>query len=315
MELKIPILAGSNFDLTLFDFSFKDLKILDVQSKEYENYIESLAPEHKGHNLDFNADITKHISPEIEKRYAVVKVNPLKNYSYQDIENVWKILLIIFPSDLQILHIVHYRDEAGFFQSSYMTSYEKRMDGEYPGDLLTSADEDVKEINEYLKLVFDRLNNPDNYIGLCIENYLTSFNASHYHCQYLTLCMALESTIHGNEEVSYKLRRNIALLCGKDVHNCEIIHNNIKKLYKLRSTIIHGDGFEHKKVHEYRAPIRAIVSPTIIELLIHNIEKNLSLNDKLTSLGYGDREKISNQWKHFKLNISIMVETNWRRLE
>lgn len=314
MEIKIPILTGSNFDLTKFDFSFKDLKILDIQSKEFESYIESLAKEHKDHNLSFVHGLTKHIKPEIEKKYAVVKMTPTKDFKYEEIENVWKILLIIYPSDLQIENIIHYHNEEGFFQSSYMTSFERRTTGEYPGDLLFLASDDITEVNEFIKLVFDRLS-IQNYIGFSIENYIASYAASHFHYQYLSLCISLETIIDGHNELAYRIRRNISVLCGQDAFNCDIIFKNVNKLYSLRSSIVHGSKFDYELLHKYIIPLKAIVSRTIIELLIHNIPTNIKLNEIITTLGYGDRAKISAGWKHFKLNISTIVESNWKAIE
>jgi hypothetical protein len=194
-----------------------------------------------------------------------------------------------------------------------MLSWNKTVTGEYPGEPLIAVNEDVKEINEFAKLYFDRLN-LENYIGIAIENYLTSFNSSHLHYQYLTLCIALESIIHGDNEVTYRLRRTIAVLCGKDVFNCNIIFENLNKLYKLRSKIIHGEEYNIEKVQEYMQPLKAIVSRAIIELLIHNIPTNKELNENVTRLAFGDRYKITDSWKSYKLNISTIVDSNWKRL-
>lgn len=312
-EIRIPILSGSYFNLTLFNFSFKDISIYDIQSEEFEKYIESLQPDIKDHNLNLIKHIREQIHFDYDKKYAIIKNNPRQNYNYQDILNVWRLLLIIYPSDLQIEHIIHYYDENGFIETSSMSSWDKRISGEYPGELLIALEEDVAEVNEFSKLCFDRLN-LENYIGIAIENYLTSFNASHFHYQYLTLCIALESIIHGDNELTYRLRRTVAVLCGKDVFNCNIIYENLNKLYKLRSKIIHGEEYSIDKVREYMQPLKAIVSRAIIELLIHNIPTNKELNENITRLAFGDRAKITESWKSYKLNISTIVHSNWKQL-
>ncbi len=315
MEINIPVLTGTYFDLSKFDFSFKGLKIFDIQNPEFKDYILSLSKEsiYKDQVFNFFNDLIKSIRYDHDKKFAIVKINPNENFNYKEIENVWKILLIIFPSDIQISNIIHYyetKDVGG----SYMTAFEKRETGEYPGNLLLSDDKDVAEINEFIVKAFDKLNQHKSYIGLVIENYLISFHASHSHYKYLNLCMALESTVHGSEEVSYKLRRNIAVLCGSDYYNCELIHDNIKKIYALRSKIIHGEEIDFEKVEQYTPAITALVSRSIIELLTHNISSREELNKILTGLGYGDREKISTDWKHYKLNISTVVESNWKKM-
>jgi len=312
-EISIPILTGSYFNLTQFDFSFKDITIFDIQSEDFENYIESLQPNIKAQNFSLIRNIHKQINFDHDKKYAIVKNNPRENFNYQDILNVYHLLLIIFPSDLQIEHIIHYIVEKDFIQLSSLSSWDKRMTGESPGELLFASEEDVAEINEFASLYFDRLNLV-NYIGIAIENYITSFTASHYHYQYLTLFIALESTISGNQELTYRLRRTVAILCGKDGFNCDLIFENLNKLYSLRSKIIHGEEYSIAKVQEYLPALKSIVSRAIIELLIHNITTNKELNAITTRLAFGDRAKITEGWKSYKLNIFTIVDSNWKQL-
>jgi len=311
MDIIIPIICNSNFDLSKFDFSFKGIKILDVKSDLFEDYIKKLQPDFQKANMVFVHDIRTQIQTENEfdKRFAIVKDNPTENFNYSEIQNVWKLLLILFPSDLQIEHEIYYRHEDNFIQRSHMTTWNRHYTGEYPGENLIANDDNIDEVNEYIKLVFERLNN-NNYIGIAIENYITSYSASHLHYQYLTLCIALESIINGSQELTYRLKRTIAIICGEDSQNCNIIYSNLNKLYSLRSKIIHGEEYEHNKVSEYIKPLKAIVSRTIIELLIHNIAKNLDLNNKITEIGFGDRLKISDTWKNYKLNEFTIVEIN-----
>jgi hypothetical protein len=313
IERKIPILTGSYFDLTKFDFSFKDISIYDVESKEFKKYLEKLNPELK--NYDVSAIHNREeVHYDFEKQYAIVKNNPHKSYNNQDLINVWILLLIIYPSDLQIGHILYLDEVDNFFEISLVTVYKRKIHGDYPGELLIAIDNDIPIVNEFSKLYFDRLN-LSNYIGIAIENYLSSFSSSHYHYAYLTLCIALESIIAGNQELTYRLRRTVAILCGKDTFNCENIYKNLSKLYGLRSKIIHGEYYKIEKVKEYLKPLRAIVSRTIIELLIHNIPTNIELNDFINKLGYGDRTKITDTWIAYDFNINTIVDTNWKSLK
>lgn len=314
MRIIIPVLANSYFELNKFDFSFKDITIYDISSEEFENYIEKQQPDFKAQNLSFFNSIIESIHSEYDKKYVIVKNNPKENFKYSEIYNVWKILLIIFPSDLQIEYEVAFEYEDDFFQRSYMSTNEKRYTGDYPGDLLISDDEDVPEINEFISTYYENIND-DNYIGLAIESYLNSYTASHYHFQYLTLCMSLESIIYGDQELTYRLRRSIGLICGEKPYNCHRIYNNINKLYKIRSKIIHGEKFDVNKIIEYLESLRAIVSRVIIELIVHNVTKKEDLNNRITELGFGDREKISDNWKPYKLNISTFVASNWKELK
>src|SRR5690606_34645467 len=114
----------------------------------------------------------------------------------------------------------------------------------------------------FISIHFERLKG-DNFITLAIESYLTSYSASHFHFQYLTLCMALESVVDGSQELTYRLKRSIGLLCGDKIDSCKRIYNNINKLYKVRSKIIHGEKYDAPKILKYLSPLKSIVSRTI----------------------------------------------------
>jgi hypothetical protein len=314
MKITIPILCNTDFDLSKFDFSFKELQIIDLASEAFETYIRGLQPEFFEQNMMFPREIIKTIHSDFDKKYAVVKTNPKENFNYEDVINVWKLLLIIFPSDLQIEYEITYTYDDNFFQRAYMSKDIRRYTGEYPGNLLISLDENIAEINEFAKTVFDRLK-LNNYIGIAIENYITSYSASHEHYTYLTLCIALESTISGNQELLYRIRRTVSVLCGKDTYNCNNIYDNLNKIYSLRSKIIHGEDYKYEKMINYLTPLRAIVSRTIIELLVHNLPTTKELDKKITEIGFGNRNLISENWKHYTLNVMTIVESNWKKIE
>ena len=309
-RFEIIIVSKCFYDLSKYDFSFKDITIYDIESEEFENYITRLNPKIKGANMSFINELKSEIHNKFEKKYAIVKNDPTKNYSYNDLHKVYVVLLIIFPSDFQIENIIHFINENGFIQRSSMSILEKRYTGEYPGKLIISRDSYIYEINEFSRLVFDRIL-PNTYIGLAIENYITSFNASHIQFQYITLCTALECTINGSNELNYRLKRTIAVLCAEENGEGVFIYNNLNKLYSLRSKIVHGEEYKVEKVEEYLKHLISMVSRTIIELLIHNIETNLKLNEITTRYGYGERHKLSENWKHFELNPLTIIETNW----
>ena len=108
MEITIPVLSNTSYDLSKFDFSFKDIKIVDINSDEFEAYIEAQQPNIKEANMSFPKSIIENAYGEYDKKYAIIKNNPKENFKYTDILNVWKILLIIFPSDLQIEYDIVY---------------------------------------------------------------------------------------------------------------------------------------------------------------------------------------------------------------
>ncbi len=320
-KFEMPIIGGIYSDLTKLDFSFIDIRLIEVHSSSLDDYITEIEPEISHLNLGFVDDIReKDYRDNPNKKYAIVKNNIKEDFDQEDIYNVYRLLLIVYPSDLQIEYIIEFYESDGLMQTSSMSLFDKNWSGHYESDLLMifavedANYDDYNEFNKFSKLYFSRLKN-EGYLGLVIENYIASFSASRLHYKYLNLCMALESMISGPQELSYRLRRTVAILCGKSAWYCKHIFNNMNDFYTLRSKIIHGEEYSYDKLIKYLPKLRALVSRVIIELLIHNIETNVELNDIVTKIGFGERKKISKDWQHFDLNITTWVETNVRSID
>lgn len=299
MEITIPIITNTIFDLSKIDFSFKDISIYNIKSEEFENYIEEQQKDFKKPNLVFYDDIKDRIFGKYDEKYAIVKNNPKDNFSYPDIIKAFYLLLIIYPSDLQIEYEITYLYENNFFQRSNRREYRRRHFSTYPGNIFKIENISLECINDYVKIVFDKIQFK-NYIGIALQNFITSFEASHWHFQFLTLMIALESIVHGNQELTYRLKRNVSILCGIDKEDCSNIFKQLTDMYSVRSKIVHGGDYDTEVVYNHIIPLQKIVASTIKELLLHNIEKNEELNIILTEIGYGDRSKISKNWKIFK---------------
>lgn len=299
MNFEIPVLKNSAYDLSKFDFSSASIRILNIQSDEFKDYIRALNPGFEGGNFAFFNSIIKEIHYPIDSRYVVVKSN-YKEFSKEEIYNVHLLLLILFPSGLQVESIVHFIDEENFVQRSYISSLETSYCAEE--NYLNFDDDFLDEANEFINLSFSRINFK-NYVGLSIENYINSFNVSHLHFSYIALCMSLENLINGSQELSYRLKRTTAILCGKTSEHSNIIFKNLGKIYNLRSKIVHGENYTPQEIGTKIEYLQYLVSRVLIELLIHNITTNKELDNLTTSLGFGDRQKLSAEWKLFKINV------------
>ena len=299
MNFEIPVLKNSTYNLSKFDFSEFSIRILNIQSDEFKEYIKNLNPGFEKGNFSFFDLITENIHNELDSRFAIIKDN-YKQFSKQEIYNVYTILLILFPSGLQLENIVHFVEEENFVQRSSMSSLETKYTT--IDNYLYFDDEFLEEANEFINLVFQRINF-NNYIGLSIENYLNSFNVSHLHFSYITLCMSLENLISGNQELSYRLKRTMSILCGNTEENSSLIFKNLGKIYNLRSKIVHGEIYKAQDIYTKIEYLQSLVSRTLIELLIHNISTNKDLDILITSLGFGQRNRLSENWKLYKINI------------
>lgn len=299
MNFEIPILKNSFYNLSKFDFSAFSIRILNIESDEFREHIKNLNPEFEGGNFAFFNSIIDKVKTDKIDRYAIIK-NNWKDFSKQEIYNVHILLLIIFPCGLQIDNIVHFMEENNFVQRAYMTNLENKYI--HTDDYLSFDDDFLEEANEFINLVFNRINY-NNYIGLSIENYLNSFNVSHLHFAYIALCMCLENLIVGSQELSYRLKRTASILCGSSENHSSTIFKNLNKIYQLRSKIVHGEVYTAEEIYIKIEYLKSFVSRLIIELLLHNIPTTKQLDPIITKLGFGQRDKITDSWQLYKINI------------
>jgi hypothetical protein len=78
---------------------------------------------------------------------------------------------------------------------------------------------------------------------------------------------------------------------------------------------VHGGHYQISKVIEYLPFLKAVVSRTIIELLVHEITTPAELDKKITKLGFGDRAKLSKNWVEHNFNIIALSEANYAGLK
>jgi Apea-like HEPN len=309
-DIEIPILSGSYFDLELIDFSFKDISIINIQSDAFKDYLGKYStPDNDGYSYAGLQSILDDIHGIHDKKYAVVPNNPIGEFDGEDIYNVWRILLIIHPSDLQIEYELIYRVSDGFLHTSGYAGHNRRYTGDYPGKPLFNQAAYTPEVNDFIKRVFPLLKRTD-YLGLCIYHYLTSFTASHDHYQYTSLFTALDCLISNGTELQYRLKRGIAILCGKDAFTSNLIYDKVHELAQLRNDIVHGNRYLNVNVQNYLPNLKSLVSRVIIELLIHHITQE-DLNDAFKKLGFGQRAEISKNWKEYNLNAMAQIESVW----
>lgn len=312
--MKIPILAGASNDISKFDFTPYQIKILDIESNEFKNYITKLNPDAIDYNLRFVNEIIEDNKHKSTKNFAIVHFDSTDAFQLSRIYDVWKFLLILFPSDLNVLYELHVNTEDEYYQISSYITYEERSTGEYPGEPLFFMDSFLPDINKFILDYFCNLSD-NGYLRLATESYTTSYYSSHTQHQYLQLMMSLESILDGSIELSFRLRRSIAVLLGDDIDSCRVIFDNLNKLYELRSKIIHGENFNYEAINTYLPCLKAIVSKVIMELLIHNVPTRKDLNSIINELGYGSKSKISNNWCEYNFNPIIDIEAKLKKLE
>ena len=175
-----------------------------------------------------------------------------------------------------------------------------------------SHDKNLKEINRYIKKVFLDFYKFE-YVRLAILHFITSFYASHAHFQYINLCMALETLVEGDVELSYRMKRGVAILVGDNEYSCQIIFKNSTHIYSLRSAIVHGENYDNNKLKEYLPYLKKLVARTILELLLHKLNRG-NLNEFLTKAGFGQRHLLSQKYKPFELSLIIQTDVTIKSL-
>lgn len=308
-EFVIPIFTGIHLDIRQFDFSFKDISIFDFRSKEFKNYLNGLQAELGDEVRRFMRGSHKKIHFPFQVEYAIVKNNPHSDYNYQDFHAIIDFLLIICPSDIHLFFELGFDVDNGRFRLEVATYWDKVGSLRYQNFNDSPIENLPKfnkyEVEEFAKLYFKAIKH--SYINVAVGSYVSYFRASHLHFRYLSLFMALESTVDGANELSYRLKRNVAILCGDNKLDCFQIYKFLTTTYSLRSKVTHGEKPDFDKIEKYTKPLEAIVSRSIIELIVHNISTCKEFNEITTGLGFGQRNEISKGWSLYTLNEETLV--------
>jgi hypothetical protein len=126
-----------------------------------------------------------------------------------------------------------------------------------------------------------------DFLQFAFENFELSYEIQNKNLQFLTLMNGMEALFNkgGGGEILYKLSRNVAVLLGGDYENSELIETRMKKLYGIRSNIVHK-GKEEISENEL-SDLRKYLRQSIIRFNKLNQDKNF-IFDLLSRRGFGD---------------------------
>jgi hypothetical protein len=296
IDFRILILTNSNSDLT--KLKFKDFKIINIISLEF---IE-LCKKSFTREDEFLNKINDEYKNDAVERYALIHKEQTLKFGVKKLYSIHNFLILMFPSTLSIEYILDYQ----IVQSDirYLSSYHIDRKNYDKDEFLTFDDSNIDNINKYIERYYETYLNV-NYVKFSIQHYLNAFDSNYVHFSFVAFCISLESITNGTSELLYRIARNIAIICGKDIKTSNIVFKNIKKIYTLRSKIVHGSDFSDEIVFDYMTYLQSICSKTLIELISHNVNNIDDLNNKITELGFGDRNKISENWNEIKINEKI----------
>jgi len=130
--------------------------------------------------------------------------------------------------------------------------------------------------NEYLKLAIEQFNN--SYVAVSLES------------AFLNLMISLEALYtKSNQELSFRLARNCAILLGTNYENSQMIFRDIKELYNKRNKLIHGKSKQREVAQEDVHKCNNYVRSSI-KKFIGLKEGHDELLNKLDTLGFGQFE-------------------------
>jgi hypothetical protein len=184
-------------------------------------------------------------------------------------------------SPFWIVYSIDYYDEinvrlAGGGASSY----------KYP-DIFHLSDSEMNDAQKFLDNT--RLPLTYDYLRLAHENFEESYNVLNPSLSFLSLMVASEVLFNpGSGEISYRISRNFAVLLGTTLEEANQIQKKIKKLYNIRSKLVHA-GHNVSPIageEDYTLTLRHYVRESIKRIISMDISKE-DLLEYLNSKGFG----------------------------
>lgn len=311
-NLYVAIVAGSFADLSKLDLSAMGIKCYNLKKPAklkalsaklkpvvedvYALYKIVLKDAERAHDKAeyLHALLPADLSELVEKGVYFDFVNRLK---------------VLFPSDFQVHSVAEFYLDGSEIEwhgsGIYVTHYYPERYESYL--YFQNKPEQVLAINGYINRYGDRVKAAP-FISLAIDAYLNSFGEIPLHMSFLSLCIALESFVSGKNELIYRIRRTVSLICADSEYSARIIFKNIGKIYELRSAIVHGEKYNYALIREYLPYLRALISRTIVQLLYSEVCKPDDLQEQLNFAGFTDRKAIF-QADTISLNVRSYADT------
>src|SRR5690606_15947346 len=171
--------------------------------------------------------------------------------------------------------------------------------------------EHIQETNSFLAFYKENYKKRD-YIRNAIRYYLDSFSVNSIEMSFICLCICLETIVPGNEQLAYRFRRNLAVLCAESYERGKKIYKNANLLYNYRSRLVHSgmNSKDFDKFELFFEYAQILASRMIIEMLIHDVPTIKDLDEKLTEFGFGHGNAISERYTKFQGNISTWLKVS-----
>jgi len=152
----------------------------------------------------------------------------------------------------------------------------------------TLKDDEVPELQKFIDTIRLRLPFEKEFLQLANEAYQISTNISKMDLAFLLSMIGLEALFNpGGQELRYRISRSVAVLLGKDANEAEVIQNEMKRLYDVRSEIVHT-GKGASVTEDDLSKLRRHLRESIKEIYKTDLGKD-DLLKVLNSCGFGER--------------------------
>lgn len=297
MSFVIPVFYGSHSDLTKIDLSFINYKIYLYRGRKFKDALRSFFDPQ-----DFERSYRTAIieSPDVntmEGKFYAILPNDLNGKIEPDYIFYFQALLFsVFRSDLSIVKEIHLIELGEKFQCC-QTTHIPFLNKSSEDNFLRLKRGDYIFIRKFISKYFIS-SHKIGYLNYIISVYANSIYERNPVYQFISLMICLEVIVTGKEQLTYRLKRNVSILCGSNMENCAIIFKNVGLLYDLRSEIVHGN-IKPSYVHfnEYYEYLKTLVGRMAIELIVHSIPTLDELNEKLNTLGFSQTALLSKGYR------------------
>ncbi len=307
--------GGTISDLSNIDFSPWGIKCYALNSEEFKEYLIEISIEKNKYNFDriyksskssFHDENSLHIDSGQMCILAPQSLEMLpKENDYHEAINA---LLLIYPSELYIRNIfcaqVFDKKQIRIDSWNHLPPSNLWIENGPYGNHLCYPPDQFTEANNFLRLFKANISKLP-YVQNALRYYISSFKINHPEMSFVCLCICLETIVPSPEQLSYRFKRNLAVLCGDNISHGKNIYSNANKLYSLRSNLVHSgmNSKDYKKFSKYLEYTQILSSRMIIEMLLHNVPSIRDLDSKINELGIGQGKSISSNYTKFKGNI------------
>jgi len=147
------------------------------------------------------------------------------------------------------------------------------------------------DLNRLLKFIHEtKIPFSEPSLQLAFENFELSYEIDNENLSFVTLMISLETLLNKSaHELRYRISRNAAVLLGEDREDSKKIFTEIRKLYDIRSEIVHS-GKSKTFTRENLLTLRHYVRDSIKNIYSMGKSKDRILN-LLNSHGFGEKIK------------------------